>query len=103
MQLIKERELKDFWDNGWCLGFISKDQITEQMQALPHNSLMLRFSDTLRGGISLGFCIDKKGRKTLKRFIINLVCHLSPFTVKDFEKLSLSQRIISHNLDNIQY
>lgn len=96
MQLIKQKLLK-YWDEGWCLGFISKQRASELMQEQPHCTFMLRFSDTQTGAVSIGFvCQDEDQQK--------VPFHLAPFTIKDLEQLSLAQRIITcPQLRDIRY
>ncbi|CAI4231884.1 unnamed protein product [Auanema sp. JU1783] len=86
MQLIKQKLLK-FWDEGWLSGFISKQDASQSMLSYPHNTFLLRFSDTQTGAVSIGFvCEDEDQRVPF---------HLAPFTIKDLDQLSLAQRIAS--------
>ncbi|ULT93174.1 hypothetical protein L5515_010141 [Caenorhabditis briggsae] len=96
MQLIKQKLLK-YWDEGWCIGFISKHDASQSMCMLPNTSFLLRFSDTQTGAVSIGFvCQDDDGQK--------VPFHLSPLTIKDLDQLSLASRIAScPQLKDIRY
>ncbi|VDK71707.1 unnamed protein product [Onchocerca ochengi] len=95
MQLIKHKLLK-FWDEGWLIGFISKQDASSQMVRAPHPTFLLRFSDTQTGAVSIGFvCDDEDGKVPF---------HLSPFSIKDLDQFSLAQRIAScPQLKDIKY
>uniref|UniRef100_A0A7E4VN95 Signal transducer and activator of transcription n=1 Tax=Panagrellus redivivus TaxID=6233 RepID=A0A7E4VN95_PANRE len=86
MQLIKQKLLK-FWDEGWLIGFISKQDASAYMLNRPHPTFLLRFSDTQTGAVSIGFVCEEDGMK--------VPFHLAPFTIKDLDQLSLAQRIAS--------
>ncbi|CAJ0936864.1 unnamed protein product, partial [Mesorhabditis belari] len=91
MQLIKQKLLK-FWDEGWCIGFISKQGASDAMHSSPEPTFLLRFSDTQTGAVSIGFVCD------------GVPFHLAPFSIKDLEQLSLAQRIVScPQLKDIRY
>ncbi|VDO45364.1 unnamed protein product [Brugia timori] len=95
MQLIKHKLLK-FWDEGWLIGFISKQDASSQMVRTPHPTFLLRFSDTQTGAVSIGFVCDDEGGK--------VPFHLSPFSIKDLDQFSLAQRIAScPQLKDIKY
>ncbi|VDM94910.1 unnamed protein product [Thelazia callipaeda] len=95
MQLIKHKLLK-FWNEGWLIGFISKQDASSQMVSAPHLTFLLRFSDTQTGAVSIGFVCDDEDRK--------VPFHLSPFSIKDLDQLSLAQRIAScPQLKDIKY
>uniref|UniRef100_A0A183CHE2 Extracellular matrix protein FRAS1 n=1 Tax=Globodera pallida TaxID=36090 RepID=A0A183CHE2_GLOPA len=84
MQLIKQKLLK-FWDEGWLVGFISKQDTSSQMMMCPNLTFLLRFSDTQTGAVSIGFVCEEDG--------IKVPFHLAPFTIKDLDQLSLASRI----------
>ncbi|CAN99759.1 Signal transducer and activator of transcription 1 [Caenorhabditis elegans] len=96
MQLIKQKLLK-FWDEGWCIGFISKNDASQSMMMCQHSSFLLRFSDSQTGAVSIGFvCEEADGQK--------IPFHLAPFTIKDLDQLSLASRIAScPQLKDIRY
>ncbi|VDL78543.1 unnamed protein product, partial [Nippostrongylus brasiliensis] len=96
MQLIKQKLLK-FWDEGWLIGFISKNDASQSMMLSSHSTFLLRFSDTQTGAVSIGFvCEDDDGQK--------VPFHLAPFSIKDLDQLSLAQRIAScPQLKEIKY
>ncbi|KAI6206957.1 hypothetical protein M3Y94_00974400 [Aphelenchoides besseyi] len=95
MQLIKQKLLK-FWDEGWLIGFISKNDASQRMVMNSVPSFLMRFSDTQTGAVSIGFVCEDDGMK--------VPFHLSPFTIKDLDQLSLAQRIAScPQLKEIRY
>uniref|UniRef100_A0A915B8H5 Signal transducer and activator of transcription n=3 Tax=Parascaris univalens TaxID=6257 RepID=A0A915B8H5_PARUN len=95
MQLIKQKLLK-FWDEGWLIGFIGKQEASTQMVNAPHPTFLLRFSDTQTGAVSIGFVCEDDG--------VKIPFHLSPFSIKDLDQLSLAQRIAScPQLKEIRY
>ncbi|CAD5219374.1 unnamed protein product [Bursaphelenchus okinawaensis] len=95
MQLIKQKLLK-FWDEGWLIGFISKNDASNRMCMSPMPTFLLRFSDTQTGAVSIGFVCEEDGQK--------VPFHLAPFTIKDLDQLSLAQRIAScPQLQNIRF
>uniref|UniRef100_A0A915DDR3 Signal transducer and activator of transcription n=1 Tax=Ditylenchus dipsaci TaxID=166011 RepID=A0A915DDR3_9BILA len=62
MQLIKQKLLK-FWDEGWLIGFISKNDASQRMLMAPTSTFLLRFSDTQTGAVSIGFVCEEDGIK----------------------------------------
>ncbi|MFH4980014.1 hypothetical protein AB6A40_006723 [Gnathostoma spinigerum] len=95
MQLIKQKLLK-FWDEGWLIGFVSKQDASAKMVNAPHPTFLLRFSDTQTGAVSIGFVCEDGDEK--------IPFHLSPFSIKDLDQLSLAQRIAScPQLKEIRY
>jgi len=60
MQLIKQKLLK-FWDEGWLVGFISKQDASQRMLMAPQPTFLLRFSDTQTGAVSIGFVCEEDG------------------------------------------
>ncbi|VDN29503.1 unnamed protein product [Gongylonema pulchrum] len=77
MQLIKHKLLK-FWDEGWLIGFISKQKASSQMVSAPHSTFLLRFSDTQTGAVSIGFvCDDEEGKGQFVFFFFQRICNLS--------------------------
>uniref|UniRef100_A0A914W282 Signal transducer and activator of transcription n=1 Tax=Plectus sambesii TaxID=2011161 RepID=A0A914W282_9BILA len=97
LQLIKQKLLK-FWDEGWLIGFISKNDASDRMTSAARPTFLLRFSDSQTGSVSIGFVCEDEENKTLVPF------HLSPFAIKDLDQLSLAQRIAScPQLKEIRY
>uniref|UniRef100_A0A1I8A4R3 Signal transducer and activator of transcription n=1 Tax=Steinernema glaseri TaxID=37863 RepID=A0A1I8A4R3_9BILA len=88
MQLIKQKLLK-YWDEGWLVGFISKQDASTRMMNAPMPTFLLRFSDTQTGAVSIGFVCEEDDGKSKFPF------HLSPFSIKDLDQLSMAQRIAS--------
>uniref|UniRef100_A0A915NBC8 Signal transducer and activator of transcription n=1 Tax=Meloidogyne javanica TaxID=6303 RepID=A0A915NBC8_MELJA len=76
MQLIKQKLLK-FWDDGWLVGFISKQEASERMLMCQNPTFLLRFSDTQTGAVSIGFVCEEDGAKgkenTLIKFPENML------------------------------
>uniref|UniRef100_A0A0N5CAF2 Signal transducer and activator of transcription n=1 Tax=Strongyloides papillosus TaxID=174720 RepID=A0A0N5CAF2_STREA len=96
MQLIKQKLLR-FWDEGWLIGFISKNDASQKMMNSPYSTFLLRFSDTVTGAVSIGFvCCEDDGTK--------IPFHLAPFSIKDLDQLSLASRIATcPQLSEIKY
>ncbi|MCP9265854.1 Signal transducer and activator of transcription 1 [Dirofilaria immitis] len=93
-KLITLHRFAKFWDEGWLIGFISKQDASSQMVGAPHPTFLLRFSDTQTGAVSIGFVCDDEG----------VPFHLSPFSIKDLDQFSLAQRIAScPQLKDIKY
>ncbi|KAK0399040.1 hypothetical protein QR680_002880 [Steinernema hermaphroditum] len=86
MQLIKQKLLK-YWDEGWLVGFISKQDASSRMMNSPMSTFLMRFSDTQTGAVSIGFVCEEDDGK--------IPFHLSPFSIKDLDQLSMAQRIAS--------
>ena len=99
-QLIKQKLLK-FWDEGWLIGFITKNDASQRMVTNFAPSFLMRFSDTQTGAVSIGFVCEEDGKKgerearALFHKIFAVPFHLAPFTIKDLDQLSLAQRIAS--------
>uniref|UniRef100_A0AC35U535 SH2 domain-containing protein n=1 Tax=Rhabditophanes sp. KR3021 TaxID=114890 RepID=A0AC35U535_9BILA len=96
MQLIKQKLLKH-WDEGWLIGFISKGDASQKMMNSAQTSFLFRFSDTVTGALSIGFVCPEEDD-------VMVPFHLSPFSIKDLDQLSLTQRIQScPQLQDIKY
>jgi hypothetical protein len=54
MLLIKAK-LLPYWERGYLLGFISKQQATNVLTRNQHPSFLLRFSDSQAGTVSIAF------------------------------------------------
>lgn len=73
------------------------------MLTAPYSTFLLRFSDTQTGAVSIGFVCEEDGakgecahdRSRVMYFNLLVPFHLSPFTIKDLDQLSLAQRIAS--------
>ncbi|KAI6175617.1 Signal transducer and activator of transcription [Aphelenchoides bicaudatus] len=59
MQLIKQKLLK-FWDEGWLIGFISKNDASQRMVMNSVPTFLLRFSDTQTGGCQYWLCLRRR-------------------------------------------
>uniref|UniRef100_A0A914X6T4 SH2 domain-containing protein n=1 Tax=Plectus sambesii TaxID=2011161 RepID=A0A914X6T4_9BILA len=98
MQLVKHKEVLEFWNNGWLIGFISKYEAMEKMKIVPDQTFLLRFSDRVKGAVSIAYVSDSvyandhRERRTF---------HLHPLGASELHKLSLVERI--HKLQDIQY
>jgi hypothetical protein len=54
MQLIKAK-LLPVWDNGYLKGFVSETNAYNSIAAFSQNTFLLRFCDSLLGGVSVVF------------------------------------------------
>lgn len=81
MQLIKEKLLV-VWDGGYVAGFVSKINAANNIAAHAKNTFILRFSDTILGGVSIVF----KGGD------ISFLCELIIYVFHP----NFSQRCLSH-------
>lgn len=74
MVLIKQK-LQRHWDDGLIRGFIGRQAASELVLSQPQPSFLLRFSDTLLGGLSISFlALLEDGMISIKNFIYYLTC-----------------------------
>uniref|UniRef100_A0A914VW12 SH2 domain-containing protein n=1 Tax=Plectus sambesii TaxID=2011161 RepID=A0A914VW12_9BILA len=99
MQFVRQKEVLKFWEKNWLLGFISKKDAEERMDALDYPTLLLRFSDSQLGALSIVCMIEVRANGMKDRRFL----HLIPFFLDDLQKLSLSERIDSYQLKNIHH
>uniref|UniRef100_V9KH47 Signal transducer and activator of transcription n=1 Tax=Callorhinchus milii TaxID=7868 RepID=V9KH47_CALMI len=85
MELTK-RHLKDYWNNGLILGFVSKQYSSYVLNCCENGTFLLRFSDSEIGGITIAWIDDSDtgGRQ---------VYNVQPFTTKDLTIRSLGDRV----------
>ncbi|XP_059812313.1 signal transducer and activator of transcription 5B-like isoform X1 [Hypanus sabinus] len=85
MELTK-KHLKDYWNNGLILGFVSKQYALRLLNQQVNGTFLLRFSDSEIGGITIAWIdnSDKGGRQ---------VFNVQPFTTKDLTIRSLGDRV----------
>ncbi|XP_072349799.1 signal transducer and activator of transcription 5B-like isoform X2 [Scyliorhinus torazame] len=85
MELTK-KHLKDYWNNGLILGFVSKQYANRLLNQRVNGTFLLRFSDSEIGGITIAWIDDseKGGRQ---------VFNVQPFTTKDLTIRSLGDRV----------
>ncbi|XP_069762495.1 signal transducer and activator of transcription 5B-like isoform X1 [Narcine bancroftii] len=85
MELTK-KHLKDYWNNGLILGFVSKQYANRLLNQRVNGNFLLRFSDSEIGGITIAWIDDseKGGRQ---------VFNVQPFTTKDLTIRSLGDRV----------
>ncbi|XP_078057301.1 signal transducer and activator of transcription 5B-like isoform X2 [Mustelus asterias] len=85
MELTK-KHLKDYWNNGLILGFVSKQYANILLNQRVNGTFLLRFSDSEIGGITIAWIDDseKGGRQ---------VYNVQPFTTKDLTIRSLGDRV----------
>lgn len=76
--------LRGPWAEGLIIGFIDKRQTEEKLLQYPPGTFMLRFSDSVLGGVSIAW-VENNPAPT--------VCHLQPFCYKDLEIRSIADRI----------
>lgn len=84
-KLIKEH-LNEYWNKGFIEGFISKERVEEKLSTCPQGTFILRFSDSVKGSISIAYVIRKIDGSAS-------IMHVNPYTSKDLEKKSLSDRL----------
>uniref|UniRef100_A0A914WKC6 STAT transcription factor DNA-binding domain-containing protein n=1 Tax=Plectus sambesii TaxID=2011161 RepID=A0A914WKC6_9BILA len=90
-QLIKEKEILEFWNEGWLIGFISYDDATQRTMMARSPTFLLRFSEGTMGAISIAgvFDTDTADRQRVER----LPFHLSPMGISDLKKMSLVETL----------
>ena len=83
MKMMKSK-LMPYWNAGYVTGFISKRDSQTRLCESSNQSMLLRFSDSLPGAVSIAFATENRD-----------VLHLEPMTIADLNHLSLAQRITS--------
>jgi len=86
MKLTKE-DLRGMWIDGALLGFVSRQQAEEYLQASEVGTFLIRFSDSELGGVTVAWiaCNEDTSQKE--------VAMLQPFTRKDLMIRGLPDRI----------
>ncbi|XP_053667852.1 signal transducer and transcription activator-like [Anopheles marshallii] len=93
MKLIHEH-LQEFWLNGRIIGFIRREQAEQYLTKCQPGTFLLRFSETVVGGISIVFVHESNDGQ-------RKILHVQPFTAKELSILSLADRIL--DLDELYY
>lgn len=83
MKLIKNH-LQNYWEEGYVIGFISKDEAGEELKLQPKGTFLLRFSDSVLGAITPCFVKDNE-----------TVDNLEPLNTKDLKAQSLDYRVMN--------
>ena len=84
-QLIKAH-VNDIWADGHIAGFISKHKCAKLLSQYPPGTFLLRFSETMKGGISMS-CVDSDPSGA------HVVVHLQPWDASDLVAWSLADRL----------
>ena len=80
--------LNDLWKDGLVEGFISKEEVQCLLSTSEPNTFMLRFSDSMVGGVSASWLHQETpGRQ-------GEILHLEPNTHRGLSYISLAERII---------
>jgi signal transducer and activator of transcription 5B len=85
--------LHDPWMNNSIIGFIDKREAEEMLTNYPRGTFLLRFSDSMLGGITIAYCNEGNDGKSY-------CLHIRPFTSDDLSIRSLSDRIC--DFDDLQ-
>jgi signal transducer and activator of transcription 5B len=89
LKLIKEYA-SVAWNSGYVDGFISKVRAEEKLRNSPHGTFLLRFSDSVKGSISIAYTMKSASGKSS-------VMHVNPFTCDDLRIHSLCDRLHGFN------
>ncbi|KNC56024.1 uncharacterized protein AMSG_02036 [Thecamonas trahens ATCC 50062] len=77
--------MRALWADSLVAGFVPKSGVGGMLSAYPSGSFLLRFADSLLGALSISYVWDdSRGRQ---------VVHLQPWTLTEFETISLADRI----------
>uniref|UniRef100_A0A914UU30 SH2 domain-containing protein n=1 Tax=Plectus sambesii TaxID=2011161 RepID=A0A914UU30_9BILA len=89
--LIKQKEILEFWNKGWLIGFISYDDATQRTMMARPSTFLLRFSEGTKGALSIAGVVDTVtlDRQRVERRSF----HLSPMDIDDLKKMSLVERL----------
>ena len=52
---LTQRDMKDLWKMGYVMGFIARTKAESLLQTQPPGTFLLRFSDSMRGGVSIAY------------------------------------------------
>uniref|UniRef100_A0A914VDY5 STAT transcription factor DNA-binding domain-containing protein n=1 Tax=Plectus sambesii TaxID=2011161 RepID=A0A914VDY5_9BILA len=100
MQLIKHKEVLDFWNKGWLIGFISYDDATQRTMMARSPTFLLRFSEGTRGALSIAGVVDTVTPD--RQRVVRRSFHLSPMGISDLKKMSLVERLqVNQDLHNM--
>ncbi|XP_063690165.1 signal transducer and activator of transcription 5A-like isoform X1 [Bolinopsis microptera] len=81
--------LRDLWKDGLVEGFISKDEVQSLLYKCEPNTFILRFSDSMVGGISASWLHQEPGGRSPGEIL-----HLEPSTHRGLSYISLAERIM---------
>uniref|UniRef100_A0A914W7A7 STAT transcription factor DNA-binding domain-containing protein n=1 Tax=Plectus sambesii TaxID=2011161 RepID=A0A914W7A7_9BILA len=99
-QLIKHKEVLDFWNKGWLIGFISYDDATQRTMKARSPTFLLRFSEGTRGALSIAGVVDTVTPD--RQRVVRQPFHLSPMGISDLKKMSLVERLqVNQDLHNM--
>nr|XP_056705431.1 signal transducer and activator of transcription 6 [Euleptes europaea] len=99
---LTKKYLKDYWSDGLIVGFISKQYVSSCLSSAPTGTFLLRFSDSLIGGISIAYVIRLPNGSSQ-------VENIQPFTATNLSVRSLADcvrdlqelQILHPNIPNI--
>jgi len=80
------------WAEGYVMGFVSKQRANELLKSKDHGCFLLRFSDSVLGGVTIAYvCVDTDTDTDTG----NNVLHVEPFTTKDLSQRSIGDTIFA--------
>ena len=65
MMVLTKQYLASVWKKGFVIGFISRLNANDLLQDSPEGTFLLRFSDSVLGGVTIGY----KPEKSCKSFL----------------------------------
>nr|DAA79948.1 TPA_inf: signal transducer and activator of transcription B [Anopheles minimus] len=95
MKLTQEH-FHDLWLRGGIFGFIDRKQAEIHLSHCTPGTFLMRFSDTVLGGITITF-VHKGNNDQLK------ILHIEPFTAKDLTLRTLADRILDYDELSVLY
>nr|AKR71986.1 signal transducer and activator of transcription B [Anopheles stephensi] len=90
MKLTRDHFLEQ-WTQGRIFGFIRKSKAEQYLASCKPGTFLLRFSDTVLGGITIGF-VHENSVGQLE------ILHIEPFTARDLSIRSLADRILDFDV-----
>ncbi|XP_060109293.1 signal transducer and activator of transcription 6 [Heteronotia binoei] len=90
---LTKKYLKDYWSDRLIMGFVSKDYVSSRLGNAPAGTFLLRFSDSLIGGISIAYVIRLPNGSCQ-------VENIQPFTAANLSVRSLADCV--RDLEEIQ-
>nr|DAA79947.1 TPA_inf: signal transducer and activator of transcription B [Anopheles culicifacies] len=84
----------DLWLHGVVNGFVKKKQAEMFLANCIPGTFLMRFSDSVLGGITIAFVHEGTGG-------LHQILHIEPFTAKDLSIRTLADRI--HDFDELSY
>ena len=55
MMVLTQQYLEPLWRKGYVCGFVSKFTATEMLERTTEGTFLLRFSDSILGGVTVGY------------------------------------------------